>query len=459
METICALAAAPGGALGIIRVSGPQAFDAVSSISSVSCASVAANTVHFTRLVAPVTTPAASSTTPAASSTTPAGYPAGIIDEALITVFRAPHSYTGEDSVEISCHGSRYILNKVLELLIANGCRMAEPGEYTMRAYLNGKLDLSQAEAVADLIASTNSASHRLAMSQLRGGISTELSRLRDQLLKLTSLLELELDFSDHEDLEFADRSELLALAQKTDAHITRLADSFHAGNALKNGIPVAIVGAPNVGKSTLLNALLGEERAIVSDIQGTTRDAIEDTIQLGDINFRFIDTAGIRHTDDQIERMGIDRSIAAAQRAQIILMMTEPGTPYPDIPIRDDQTVIRIENKTETFQAKYGIGLDALRQQLVDAAPHVTTDDVIVTNARHYEALCRAHEHLLRVIEGMGAKMVNGQWLMVNKSLSGDLLSEDLRLTLDTLAEITGGQITTNEVLDNIFKNFCVGK
>ena len=459
METICALAAAPGGALGIIRVSGPQAFDAVSSISSVSCASVAANTVHFTRLVAPVITPAASSTTPAASSTTPAGYPAGIIDEALITVFRAPHSYTGEDSVEISCHGSRYILNKVLELLIANGCRMAEPGEYTMRAYLNGKLDLSQAEAVADLIASTNSASHRLAMSQLRGGISTELSRLRDQLLKLTSLLELELDFSDHEDLEFADRSELLALAQKTDAHITRLADSFHAGNALKNGIPVAIVGAPNVGKSTLLNALLGEERAIVSDIQGTTRDAIEDTILLGDINFRFIDTAGIRHTDDQIERMGIDRSIAAAQRAQIILMMTEPGTPYPDIPIRDDQTVIRIENKTETFQAKYGIGLDALRQQLVDAAPHVTTDDVIVTNARHYEALCRAHEHLLRVIEGMGAKMVNGQWLMVNKSLSGDLLSEDLRLTLDTLAEITGGQITTNEVLDNIFKNFCVGK
>ena len=459
METICALAAAPGGALGIIRVSGPQAFDAVSSISSVSCASVAANTVHFTRLVTPVTTPAASSTTPAASSTTPAGYPAGIIDEALITVFRAPHSYTGEDSVEISCHGSRYILNKVLELLIANGCRMAEPGEYTMRAYLNGKLDLSQAEAVADLIASTNSASHRLAMSQLRGGISTELSRLRDQLLKLTSLLELELDFSDHEDLEFADRSELLALTQKTDAHITRLADSFHAGNALKNGIPVAIVGAPNVGKSTLLNALLGEERAIVSDIQGTTRDAIEDTIQLGDINFRFIDTAGIRHTDDQIERMGIDRSIAAAQRAQIILMMTEPGTPYPDIPIRDDQTVIRIENKTETFQAKYGIGLDALRQQLVDAAPHVTTDDVIVTNARHYEALCRAHEHLLRVIEGMGAKMVNRQWLMVNKSLSGDLLSEDLRLTLDTLAEITGGQITPDEVLGNIFKHFCVGK
>ena len=447
METICALAAAPGGALGIIRVSGPQAFDAVSSISSVSCASVAANTVHFTCLVTPVTTPAASSTTPAASSTTPAGYPAGIIDEALITVFRAPHSYTGEDSVEISCHGSRYILNKVLELLIANGCRMAEPGEYTMRAYLNGKLDLSQAEAVADLIASTNSASHRLAMSQLRGGISTELSRLRDQLLKLTSLLELELDFSDHEDLEFADRSELLELAKKIDNHITHLANSFHAGNALKNGIPVAIVGAPNVGKSTLLNALLGEERAIVSNIQGTTRDAIEDTMQLGGITFRFIDTAGIRHTDDQIELMGIDRSIAATQRAQIILMMTAPGVPYPDIPVRDDQTVIRIENKTNAFQAKFGVGLDALRQQLLDAAPKTTDSDIIITNARHYEALCRAHEHLERVLNGL------------HNSLSGDLLSEDLRLTLDTLAEITGGQITPNEVLGNIFKNFCVGK
>ena len=424
-ETICALATAPGGALGIIRVSGPQAFDAVSAICSVRCHDVAPNTVHFTRIVAP----------------------AGVLDEALVTVFRAPHSYTGEDSVEISCHGSRYILNKVLELLIANGCRMAEPGEYTLRAYLNGKMDLSQAEAVADLIASSNKATHQMAMSQLRGGISTELSRLREQLLKLTSLLELELDFSDHEDLEFADRSELLELAKKIDNHITHLANSFHAGNALKNGIPVAIVGAPNVGKSTLLNALLGEERAIVSNIQGTTRDAIEDTMQLGGITFRFIDTAGIRHTDDQIERMGIDRSIAAAQRAQIILLMTQPGTPYPDIPVRDDQTVIRIENKTDAFQAKFGVGLDALHQQLLDAAPKTTDSDIIITNARHYEALCRAHEHLERVLNGL------------HNSLSGDLLSEDLRLTLDTLAEITGGQITPNEVLGNIFKNFCVGK
>ena len=432
VDTICALSTASGGALGIIRISGDQSLEILSRIFSKDVTSVAPNTIHYGHIMFP----------------SPLGEGRGeVLDEVMVSVFRAPHSYTGEDSAEISCHGSRYILNKVLELLIANGCRMANPGEYTMRAYLNGKMDLSQAEAVADLIASTNQATHRLAISQLRGGISSKLSHLRDQLLELTSLLELELDFSDHEDLEFADRSELLELAKKIDDHITQLANSFHAGNALKNGIPVAIVGAPNVGKSTLLNALLGEERAIVSDIQGTTRDAIEDTIQLGGITFRFIDTAGIRHTDDQIELMGIDRSIAAAQRAQIILMMTEPGTPYPDIPVRDDQTVIRIKNKTEGFQAKYGVGLDTLRQQLIDAAPKAEDNDVIVTNARHYEALCRAHDHLQRVLAGMA------------QHISGDLLSEDLRLTLDTLAEITGGQITPNEVLGNIFKNFCVGK
>lgn len=444
-DTICALATAPGGALGIIRVSGSQAFDAVSAICFVRCNSVAANTVHFTRII---------------------NVKREVIDEVLITIFRAPHSYTGEDSVEISCHGSRFILNKVLELLMANGCRMANPGEYTMRAYLNGKMDLSQAEAVADLIASTNSASHHLAMSQLRGGISTELSRLREQLLKLTSLLELELDFSDHEDLEFADRSELLTLAQETDAHITHLAQTFKTGNALKNGIPVAIIGAPNVGKSTLLNALLGEERAIVSDIQGTTRDSIEDTIQLGGITFRFIDTAGIRHTDDQIENLGIERSMAAAQRAQIILMITEPGTPYPDIPVRDDQTVITVCNKSDLhssltthhstlytlhspipISAKYGHGLDQLRQRLLDAAPKTSDSDVIVTNVRHYDALIRASQSLHRVIDGL------------QLNISGDLLSEDLRDVLNILSEITGGQITTNEVLGNIFKHFCIGK
>ena len=433
-DTICAPATAVGGALAIIRVSGSKALPIVSTLCPLCCDTVAANTTHFTHLVE----------YDAVSQHPQHPLP---IDEALITIFRAPHSYTGEDSVEISCHGSRYIINKVLELLVQAGCRMANPGEFTQRAYLNGKLDLSQAEAVADLIASTNEATHRLAMTQLRGGISTELSNLREQLLKLTSLLELELDFSDHEDLEFADRTQLLELTQHIDAHITRLADSFHVGNALKNGIPVAIVGAPNVGKSTLLNALLGEERAIVSDIQGTTRDAIEDTINLGGITFRFIDTAGIRHTSDTIENLGIERSIAAVQRAQIILMMTEPGVPYPDIPIRDDQTVIRIINKTEDFQAKYGVGLDRLRQRLIDSVPKASDTDAIITNARHYEALILAHTHLQRVLSGL------------QNNLSGDLLAEDLRLTLDTLAEITGNQITTNEVLDTIFSHFCVGK
>ena len=430
-DTICAPATAAGGAIAIIRISGPNALSIVSTLCPLCCNNVAANTVHFTHLV---------------EYDTVSQHPHPI-DDALITTFRAPHSYTGEDSVEISCHGSRYIINKILELLIQQGCRMARPGEFTQRAYLNGKLDLSQAEAVADLIASTNQTTHRLAMSQLRGGVSTELSDLREQLLKLTSLLELELDFSDHEDLEFADRSELQQLAQRIDAHITRLADSFHVGNALKNGIPVAIVGAPNVGKSTLLNALLGEERAIVSDIQGTTRDAIEDTINLGGITFRFIDTAGIRHTSDTIESLGIERSIAAVQRAQIILMMTEPGVPYPDISIRDDQTVIHIVNKTEHFQAKYGVGLDHLRQRLIDSVPKASDTDVIITNARHYEALTLAHTHLQRVLSGL------------RSNLPGDLLAEDLRLTLDTLAEITGAQITPQEILNNIFSHFCVGK
>ncbi len=424
-DTICALATAPGGAIGIIRISGPQTFAVVSNLCQLCCDAVAANTIHYTHITDGTT----------------------IIDEVLLSVFRAPHSYTGEDSVEISCHGSSYILNKVLELLMQNGCRMANPGEYTMRAYLNGKLDLSQAEAVADLIASTNKATHDIAMNQLRGHFSSELAQLREQLLKLTSLLELELDFSDHEDLEFADRTELLKLAQKIDDHITRLADTFHAGNAIKNGIPVAIVGAPNVGKSTLLNALLGEERAIVSDIQGTTRDAIEDTIQLSGITFRFIDTAGIRHTDDKIENLGIERSISAAQRARIILMVTEPGIPYPNIPIRDDQTLIRIENKTPTFQAKHGIGLDDLRQQLIAAAPNTSDSDTIITSARHYEALLCAHTSLLRVLEGL------------HTNLPGDLLSEDLRLTLHHLSDITGGQITPQETLNNIFSHFCVGK
>lgn len=430
-DTICALATAPGGALAIIRISGAQALEILSHVFSKNLTNAQPNTIHYGHIV----------------DFDAASQHQEVVDEVMVSVFKTPKSYTGEDSVEISCHGSSFILNKVLELLIQHGCRMANPGEYTQRAYLNGKMDLSQAEAVADLIASTNKATHQMAMSQLRGGISTELSSLRDKLLKLTSLLELELDFSDHEDLEFADRTELSTLAKTIETHISRLAQSFETGNALKNGIPVAIVGAPNVGKSTLLNALLGEERAIVSDIQGTTRDAIEDTINLQGVTFRFIDTAGIRHTSDSIEQMGIERSMAAAQRARIILLMTQPGVPYPELSVRTDQTVIRIENKTEHFQAKYGIGLDELKQQLIAAIPTCSDTDVIVTNARHYDALQRANISIQRVLTGLS----NG--------LSGDLLSEDLRQTLDILAEITGGQITPQETLNNIFSHFCIGK
>ncbi|MBR0433216.1 MAG: tRNA uridine-5-carboxymethylaminomethyl(34) synthesis GTPase MnmE [Bacteroidaceae bacterium] len=425
-STICAIATATGGAIGIVRLSGSQTFDIIQR----ACQRITPSTPPRTAVLTPITTPEGE-----------------LLDEAIVTLYPAPHSYTGEDCAEISCHGSRYILNKVLELLVQQGAQLAQPGEFTQRAYLNGKLDLSQAEAVADLIASTNRTMHQMALSQLKGHFSSELHLLRDQLLRLTSLLELELDFSDHEELEFADRTELLTLAQTIDQHITRLANSFQTGNALKNGIPVAIVGAPNVGKSTLLNALLGEERAIVSDIQGTTRDAIEDTIQLSDITFRFIDTAGIRHTNDKIENLGIERSIAAAKRAHIILLITEPGVPYPEIPIREDQTVIHIENKTKSFQAKYGIGLDDLCQQLIAAAPKTSDTDVIVTSARHYEALIRAHEALIRVLEGLTTQ------------LPSDLLAEDLRLTLNALADITGGAITPQETLNNIFSHFCVGK
>jgi len=425
-STICALATPTGGALAIIRVSGPEAI----RITRAMCPSIhedaKANTIHYAII---------------------RDIDGNIIDEAMVSIFKAPHSYTGEDSTELTIHGSKYIATQVINRLVNGGCRIAEPGEFTKRAFLEGKLDLSQAEAVADLIASSNRTTHRLAMSQLRGGISSELSNLREQLLKLTSLLELELDFSDHEDLEFADRTELLQLSQQIEAHISQLAKSFQAGQALKEGIPVAIIGPPNVGKSTLLNALLNEERAIVSDIQGTTRDIIEDTIQLGGITFRFIDTAGIRHTTDRVEQMGIERAMSAAQRARIVILMTQPGVPYPDIPVRDDQTVIRIENKTECFQAKFGIGIESLKQQLLVATPQVSDSDVIITNARHYEALCRAKTALETVNEGL------------NNGLSGDLLSEDLRDVLNILSEITGGQITPQETLNNIFKHFCIGK
>ena len=453
--TICALATAPGGAIGIIRISGPQTFKVLSRVfrGSGDVQMFSANTIHYGHIVSG----------------------AEIIDEVLVSIFKAPHSYTGEDSAEISCHGSRYILNKVIELLIQNGCRIANPGEYTQRAYLNGKMDLSQAEAVADLIASTNKATHQMAISQLRGGISTELERLREQLLKLTSLLELELDFSDHEDLEFADRNELLELTKKIDSHIARLAKSFETGQALKQGIPVAIVGKTNVGKSTLLNALLKDDRAIVSDIHGTTRDTIEDTIDINGITFRFIDTAGIRQTTDEVEQIGINRTYAAIDKARIVLWLIDAEPTSEEVQEMqercdgksliviinkiDKQTGISIEGISSrlstitshliTISAKFGTNLGDLESAIYQAAniPALQENDIIVSNARHYDALTRAHEHLERVLDGL------------NNGLSGDLLSEDLRLTLDTLSEITGGQITPNEVLGNIFKNFCVGK
>ena len=451
-ETICALATATGGAIGIIRISGPKTLEILSDIFTKSLTKARPNTIHYGHIKDKDE----------------------IIDEVLVSVFRTPHSYTGEESAEISCHGSQYILNKVLELLVKNGCRMANPGEFTMRAYLNGKMDLSQAEAVADIIASTNKATHQLAMSQLRGSVSNELSLLREQLLHLTSLMELELDFSDHEDLEFADRTELLQLTKKIDSHITRLAHSFETGQAIKQGIPVAIVGKTNVGKSTLLNRLLKDDRAIVSNVHGTTRDTIEDTIDIQGVTFRFIDTAGIRKTTDEVECIGIQRTYEAIKKARIILWVVDDIPSPKDIQEiveeTNDKHLVIIQNKEDkensvkiplcTFHslhnytflrvsAKYNQHIDELEKTIYEAAdiPTLTETDVIITNARHYDALVRARQSLSHVLDGM------------RSGLSGDLLSEDLRDVLSNLAEITGGQITPNEVLGNIFKHFCVGK
>ena len=454
-DTICALATAPGGALGIIRISGPQALEILSHVFSKDLSNAKPNTIHYGHIKDGTE----------------------IIDEVMVSIFRAPHSYTGEDSAEISCHGSRYILNKVLELLIQNGCRMAQPGEYTQRAFLNGKMDLSQAEAVADLIASGNKATHQIAMSQLRGNFSSELSRLREQLLKLTSLLELELDFSDHEDLEFADRNELLDIANKINNRITLLARSFETGQALKNGIPVAIVGRTNVGKSTLLNKLLRDDRAIVSSVHGTTRDTVEDVIDIQGVTFRFIDTAGIRQTTDEVEQIGISRTYAAIQKARIVLWLIDAEPTSEDIQDMQnrckDKSLIIIQNKIDesrshfTFHlphstnpthrtsflkisAKQGTNLDQLEQAIFESAniPELSEQDIIVTSARQYHSLLSAQENLSRVLSSL------------ETGLSGDLVSEDLRLVLDDLASITGqNRILADEVLRNIFTHFCVGK
>lgn len=407
-----------------------------------------------------------------------------IIDEVLISIFRAPHSYTGEDSVEISCHGSSYILQKVMQLLMKNGCTPAAPGEYTQRAFLNGKMDLSQAEAVADLIASHSEASHRIAMNQMRGAFSRELAALRSQLLHLTSLMELELDFSDHEELEFADRSELLNVADKIRQTVSSLIGSFRVGNAIKNGVPVAIVGETNAGKSTLLNQLVGEERAIVSDIHGTTRDTIEDTITIGTATFRFIDTAGIRDTTDTIESIGIERTMQKISQAEIVLLLidsTQASQQYallaPKVlPLCKGKSLIIAYNKADIagdtkppyvadlkspeyvdfssvdeilISAKTGQGIDTLRHQLctLAAVDSDSSSGVIVSNLRHLSALNTALADIERVLDGLAS------------GLPSDLISQDLRSCLYALGEITGGEIQTDEVLGNIFSHFCVGK
>ena len=445
--TICALATAPGGALGIIRISGPQTLEILSHVFTKNLSDAQPNTIHYGHIVEHDATSQHLST----------------IDEVLVSVFRAPHSYTGEESAEISCHGSRYILNKVLALLIGNGCRQANPGEFTQRAFLNGKMDLSQAEAVADLIASGNKATHQIAMNQLRGHFSSELACLREQLLKLTSLIELELDFSDHEDLEFADRNELLDIANKINNRISSLAHSFETGQALKSGIPVAIIGKTNVGKSTLLNRLLHDDRAIVSSIHGTTRDTIEDTIDINGVTFRFIDTAGIRQTTDEIEQIGIQRTFSAIEKARIVLWIIDSDPSSKDIQEilerTNDKSLIIIRNKIDIqtttntiidISAKNGTNIDILEKAIFEAAniPELSEQDVIVTSARQYHSLINAQDNLSRVLSGM------------ESNLPGDIIAEDLRLVLDDLADITGqGRIVTNEVLTNIFTNFCVGK
>ena len=445
-DTICAPATAAGGAIGVIRISGSQTFNIIQKLLSCDIKEWQANTAHFALI----------------------HNGEDIVDEVVITVFHAPHSYTGEDSAEISCHGSRYIMNKVLELLVSQGCRMANPGEYTQRAFMNGKMDLSQAEAVADLIASSNSASHKVAMSQLRGHFSSELSMLRDQLLHLTSLLELELDFSDHEDLEFADRKELNVLAHRIQDRITTLSHSFQTGKAIKEGVPVAIIGKTNVGKSTLLNRLLHDDKAIVSDIHGTTRDVIEDTTVINGVTFRFIDTAGIRDTSDKIEQMGIERTYATIDKAKIILWLIDDNPSadeLSDILSRSkDKSLIIVRNKidkddaplsdnkeqkTVYISAKYDIGIESLENEIFQAAdiPEISENDVIVTNIRHFDALRLAAADIQRVIDGLEA------------GISGDLLSEDLRSCIHHLADIVGGEITPNETLSTIFERFCVGK
>ncbi|MCE4566920.1 tRNA uridine-5-carboxymethylaminomethyl(34) synthesis GTPase MnmE [Maribellus sp. CM-23] len=460
-STICAISTSPGmGAIAVIRLSGSEAITIAdksfrSPNKNKKLTEQAPNTLHFGQFTDQQE----------------------IIDEVVVALFKAPHSFTGEDIVEISCHGSTFIQQKILEVLIENGARMALPGEFTQRSFLNGKMDLSQAEAVADVIASSNAAAHKLALNQMRGGFSKEIGALREQLLHFTAMVELELDFSE-EDVEFADRSELRNLTERIERLLRKLKNSFQLGNAIKNGIPVAIVGETNVGKSTLLNALLNEDKAIVSDIHGTTRDVIEDVVNIHGTAFRFFDTAGIRETSDHIENLGIERSYSKLEQATVVLLVVDTHNPYPLVKSRIDkirerispgQTLIIVANKIDSglrdtiqllevldladnekmifIAARKKENLDELIDHMIHSVNIDTVEqDVIVTNARHYEILKHAHDAILRVLNGL------------DTGITGDFLSQDIRECLHYLSEITG-EISNYEVLGHIFKNFCIGK
>ncbi|MCR8667900.1 tRNA uridine-5-carboxymethylaminomethyl(34) synthesis GTPase MnmE [Aestuariibaculum sp. M13] len=461
-DTIVALATPSGaGAIAVIRLSGKDAITIADScfrsvVNNKSLTKQKTHTIHLGHIVDGPKT----------------------IDEVLVSVFKNPNSYTGEDVVEVSCHGSNYIQQEIIQLFLRKGCRTATPGEFTLRAFLNGKLDLSQAEAVADLIASDNEASHQIAMQQMRGGFSSEIAKLREELLNFASLIELELDFAE-EDVEFADRSQFKDLVDRISVVLKRLIDSFAVGNVIKNGIPVAIVGEPNVGKSTLLNALLNEERAIVSDIAGTTRDTIEDEISIGGIGFRFIDTAGIRETQDVVESIGIKKTFEKIEQAQVVIFLADSTNlkedgfirsfkieiekiknKYPQKPIViiankiDKLSETEIENikiqisDLHLLSAKTGFGVEELKDKLLSFVNTgaLRNNDTIVTNTRHYDSLLKALEEIEKVRYGL------------DSGLSGDLLAIDIRQALYYFGEITG-QVTNDELLGNIFANFCIGK